>query len=277
MPRWIATAALVALGLVVCYQSVLLEMISTWINDPDYSHGFFVLPLAAYIAWHRRETMPPPVGPDWLGVVPMVLGIAAKWFGLLFTVLPVEQFSMLIVLAGCICLLGGRQLLLWSIPILVLIAMMIPLPYSLAVAQAQPLQQFGANSASYLLQAAGIPALAEGNTIRLERDRLNVAYACSGLQMTMAFLTVTYAVALLSKSTWIGKLVIAASALPIAAFCNVLRIAGTGVAYQFFDSAEVRKATHDFAGFIFIPIAIALLFAGIALFEKTFPQMTRRY
>lgn len=276
LPRWFVPVALTTVGFLFCYQSAVREMVLTWKNDPDYSHGFFVLPLAAYVGWQRRASLKPNSRPNWWGFILIAIGLAAKAFGALYTILPIEQFSMLPTLAGCIWLLGGQRTLTWSLPLLGLLVLMIPLPYSIAVAQAAPLQQFGANCASYLLQAMGIPALAEGNTIRLERDRLNVAYACSGLQMTVAFLTVSYSIALLSKATFIGKLVIALSAIPIAVFCNVLRITGTGVAYQFFDSSAVRTAVHDFAGFAFIPIAIALLFGGMALFEKTFPVIEPR-
>lgn len=276
MPRWMTTVALVAVGVVVCYHSTIRDMVSTWVNDPDYSHGFFILPLAAYIAWQRRDSLPADIRPSWMGFGLVLVGLAAKGIGVFFTILPVEQFSLLVVIAGSVWFLGGPGLLRWSMPMLLLLALMIPLPYSVAVAQAAPLQRFGADCAAYLLQAAGIPALAEGNTIRLERERLNVAYACSGLQMTVAFLAVSYSIALLTDATLIGKIVITLSAVPIAVFCNVLRIAGTGIAYQFFDSAKVRAGVHDLAGFIFIPVAIAALLAGMALFERIFPALPRR-
>lgn len=255
------------------YFPVLARLVETWSSDPDYSHGYFILPIALYIAWTRRGSLPETLEPGTAGLVVLVGGIAAWLAGVLFNIPPIQEFSFLVTLGGLAWLLFGRGFFLWSLPLLAFLIFMIPLPYSVAVAQAAPLQRFAASAAAYLLQALGIPAWADGNLIQLENQTLGVAYACSGLQMVIAFLAVTSAIALLSDFTWLGKLVVIGSALPIALICNVLRITLTALGYLFFDGERIRLLFHDFGGLVFIPVAIGMALGGIAWFERVFPPV----
>ena len=41
----------------VVYWNVLVELVEAWSTDDNYSHGFFIAPLALYFAWERRQTL----------------------------------------------------------------------------------------------------------------------------------------------------------------------------------------------------------------------------
>src|SRR5688572_9963609 len=41
--------------LLAAYWFVLASLAAQWADDPNYAHGFFVLPMAAVLAWRRRE------------------------------------------------------------------------------------------------------------------------------------------------------------------------------------------------------------------------------
>jgi hypothetical protein len=47
-------ALTIAVLLMACYGPLLVGLARQWSTDPDMSHGFFVLPVAAYIVWTRR-------------------------------------------------------------------------------------------------------------------------------------------------------------------------------------------------------------------------------
>ena len=49
---WLLVAVLVAL-----YAPVLLRLVRQWYTDPDYSHGFLVPFLSAYLIWQRRDKL----------------------------------------------------------------------------------------------------------------------------------------------------------------------------------------------------------------------------
>lgn len=253
------------------YLPVFARLVTTWSTDSDYSHGYFVIPIAALLLWNRRDAMPASSGPSLAGLLLLGAGLGAWLTGVIVNIPPVEQFSLLPTLAGVVWVLCGTGRLRWALPAIAYLVFMIPLPYSLAIARAGQLQHVAASSAAYLLQAFGIPALATGNLIELEKETLDVAYACSGLQMMIAFLAVTTAIAMMSNFYWLGKVVLVLSAIPIAIVCNILRITITAIAYQYFSGDAVRLFFHDLGGLIFIPIAIALALLEIYLFEHSFP------
>ena len=41
-------------ALLLTYWSVLVSLVGAWYTDDNYSHGFFIVPLAVYFAWERR-------------------------------------------------------------------------------------------------------------------------------------------------------------------------------------------------------------------------------
>lgn len=270
--HWKFLGPLMLVLLIWAYWSVITTLVQRWTEVPDYSHGYFVIPLAVYMLYHRRRSVPTQLAPSWNGVAVVLAGLTLRVMGTAFTIEPIEHFSLLICLAGLVWSFGGWKLLRWSLPVLVFLGFMIPLPYSVAVARAAQLQRLTAIGASFLLGVLGIPAFAEGNIIQTVVGPLDVAYACSGLQMMVAFLAVTYAFAVLSDYPITGKLAIFLSAVPIAMLCNVLRITATGVGYQYFDDETVRRLFHDFGGLIFIPTAVGLVFVGVYLFERSFPK-----
>src|SRR5688572_4101912 len=50
-----ATLLVAALGWL--YADVVPGLVRQWAADEDYSHGFFVVPLAAFFVWDRREAL----------------------------------------------------------------------------------------------------------------------------------------------------------------------------------------------------------------------------
>src|SRR5262249_31673964 len=120
------------------------------------------------------------------------------------------------------------------------------------------------------LQTLGLPAEAEGNVIVLEEVRLGVIDACSGLGMLMTFFALSTAVALVVPRCRADRLVIVASAVPIAIIANVARITATGVAYQMLGPRAAHAVFHDLAGWLMMPLALALLWLEVALLSAVF-------
>ena len=158
---------LLSCAFVWCYFFVGIDLVRTWIDTPDYSHGFFVFPVAVMIAWSRRDSIPAEFNPSFPFLFLLLFGLAARWAGVAFTIEPIAHFSILISLAGLVGFVGGRKLFWWSLPMIAYLVFMIRLPYSIAVTYAAKLQWLSAQGASYLLRAAGFPALADGNVIQM--------------------------------------------------------------------------------------------------------------
>jgi exosortase/archaeosortase family protein len=88
---------------------------------------------------------------------------------------------------------------------------------------------------------------------------LNVAEACAGLRSLMTFITLGAAVAFLSNRTLWQKIIITLSAIPIAIFCNVMRVAGQGLLDYYVSHAWSEGFAHQFAGLVMLVPAFFLI------------------
>src|SRR4051812_6110843 len=56
---WLAFGSIaLLLSFLWAYWPTLLEIVHQWINQPDYSHGFLVVPIALFFLWTKRSQMP---------------------------------------------------------------------------------------------------------------------------------------------------------------------------------------------------------------------------
>ena len=268
-PRFLpglAPAILGALVLIAAYRSNLTELVRTWWNEPDYSHGFLVIPVALIIAWRGvgRGVVPRPWPPG-LALLGAVLAARAACFqaGEFWY----ETATIIPAVAALVLALGGRALLRRTWPAVLFLTFMLTIPKALDALISQPLQRIAAATSGAVLRLGGLWVLNEGNLLDLGDERLEVATACNGLAMLMSLsFTVAAIILLVPMARWkrVGVLL---SALPIALACNVLRIAATAYCYEAFGSAAGRKFAHDAAGFLMMPLALALIGLQVAWFS----------
>jgi exosortase len=164
-----------------------------------------------------------------------------------------------LTIAGFFLLVGGPRVLAWSWPATAFLLFMVPLPYFVEHAVAGPLQSLATAASTYILQTIGLPAISEGNVIRIGKGTIEVEQACSGLSMLMIFFALATAMAILVRRPLLDRLVILLSAAPIAIVANVFRITATGLAQEWFGPEAAQKIFHDWAGWMMMPLALALL------------------
>jgi exosortase len=264
-------ATLVALGILClwAYWPTLAAMGRKWHHDPQYSHGYLVLAFAVVLLWLRRSRMAADQWAScWWGILLLLGGCLLRIAGTYVYFDWLDGVSLLPSLAGMCVLLGGRQALVWAWPSIAFLLFMIPLPYRLETALAQPLQAVATRGSTYLLQTVGLPALAEGNTILLNRGRIGVVEACNGLSMMLVFFALATALAIVVRRPQLDKAVILLSAVPIAVFVNVLRITATGIAQEVVSPEAAQSFFHDWAGWLMMVVALGLLWAELRLLAR---------
>ena len=102
----IVAAALVAGAIVVTYWYVIHGLVEAWSNDDNYSHGFFIVPLAAYFAWERRHRLAAmPARPSAVGLLIVIGSLVMLVAGILGAELFLSRLSLLGVIAGTILFL----------------------------------------------------------------------------------------------------------------------------------------------------------------------------
>jgi exosortase len=252
--------AVLVLSLVWAYGETLAELTQQWSSNPQHSHGYLVPVFAAALLWLRRDRACPSEwsGTAWGGLV-LVGGLATWFVSTHFHITWLEGISFVPCLAGLALLVGGRRAWSWAWPSIGFLVFMVPLPYRAAVALTDPLQRTATIAATYALQTLGLPAVAEGNVILLSEVELGIVEACSGLRMLMIFFALSAGVALLIRRPLWERVLVLLSAAPIAIIVNVTRITVTGVLHEMVGSDLANAVFHDFAGWVMMPLALALL------------------
>ncbi len=260
----LVTVALLGVAVLYAYWTTLAKIVWRWSEDPQYSHGYLVPVFALYLLWLRRDRLRhAPRNANWLGLGLLGVSIALRLTGTHFHFEYFDQVSLLPAIAGLFFLAGSWTAFFWSVPAVLFLAFMIPLPHSVSLALSAPMQTFATTVSTFALQVVGKPAIAEGNVIHLNDIPLGIVEACSGLRMLVVFFALSTAVALLIRKPLWEKLLIAGSAIPIALASNVLRITVTGLFYDAFGNHFGGDFFHDLFGWLMMPIG--LMFLGLEL------------
>jgi exosortase len=245
--------------------------------DANWQHALAIPIIGLYYLYANREQiLATPVRAAWTGAIIALIGILIFGYG----IWPgqndfVKDVGMMVTLFGVVLLLvGWRMMKIVWFPVLFLWCG-VPWPglfYSLV---SSPLQHLAASVAVLTLQLTGVDAIESGNKIimhfmdkqgRPATAMLDVAEACSGLKALMTFITVAAAVAFLSVSPLWQKLIIVLSAIPIAIFCNVMRVAGQGLLHRYVSPEFSQGFAHQFVGLVMlIPAFFMILLVGWVL------------
>jgi exosortase len=247
--QWVQIGAVAGL-LAGLYYSVVPSMVAIWWNDPGYSHGLLIPPLALYVAWlHRDEIFAQPAVSDrrglWLTAGACLIYLLGKLGAEFFLM----RISMVLLLGGLVWTFwGARRLRALGFP-LVLLLTMVPLPAVLYNRLAAPLQLFASGVATGTLQWVGIPVFQDGNIIHLSNSSLGVAEACSGLRSISSLSVLALVLGYLLNPRLGARVLLFLLAIPTAIAVNVLRIVGTAlVAEQ--DPQLAEGFYHSFSGWL---------------------------
>jgi len=193
--------------------------------------------------------------PSWLGLAIMALGFGIFIFGDFLAVLYFPTISLIVVLAGLVCLLWGWQILrlLWF-PLLLLV-LMIPLPSVVLKELTFKLQLVSSKLASGLLQAVGIPLVRHGNVIDLGTRQLQVVQACSGLRYLLSLISLGAVYCYLFQRRHWKAAILLLSLIPTAIIANAFRVAAMAI----FPVLSVEGFWHSFSGWLIFIFAFALL------------------
>lgn len=260
------------------YWPALRIMADKWAADPQYSHGFLVPLFAIALLWVRQSLLPKAaLRPSWWCVPVLIVGVGMR-FPTETLNAPFELFeglSLLITLAGLCMLLGGLPLLRYAWPAILFLLFMFPLPFRVERALALELQWLATQVSTYTLQTIGVAAVAEGNRILLEAEPIGVEDACSGLSMLMTFIALSTAVVFLFALSWVDKVLILLSSIPIALIANVVRIVVTALMMEWWDSRRAYDFFHNWEGWLMMVFALQLLALEVWLLRRLLVKDTR--
>jgi exosortase len=266
--RSVAAVAAVTVAVLGLYAETLVSLARQWASDDDFSHGFFVIPLAGYFLWERRQALrEAPVTPSIAGLVLIVGSLLIFIAGRFGAELFLTRVSLLGVVAGTVVFLcGWRHLRIAMFPIAFLL-LMIPLPAIVFNQITFPLQGVAARAGEAVIAAAGVPVLREGNILHVPGRALEVAEACSGIRSLMSLLMLAIVLGYFTERRTGARIAIALSAVPIAIIANAGRVAGTGLTAYWISPAAAEGFFHTFSGWLVFVVALLGLLAVQQIFE----------
>ena len=245
---------------VFAYWPTLQWLESQWRHEPDYSHGYLVLPLAAVLLWLRRDTFPGvSQRVDWRGTSLILVAVVMRVVGRLGFMDFLDGWSIVPMVGGVTWLTLGLPALRWATPAILFLIMMVPLPFRAETMLSWKLQGLATTLSTGILRIFGLPAIAEGHVIWIDDSKLMIERACSGLRIFVGMIALAFFWASTVRRAWIDRVVILLAAIPFAVLVNAIRISVTGILYQYFPSEEARNAIHDWSGYLMIPAAALLL------------------
>lgn len=254
------------------YWPTLSNMVHAWESQPDYSHGYLVIPLALFFLWTRRGSLPKDeMRPSWWGALFLLAVMAVRVLAGRYYLIPLDGWTLPLTIAGAVWLLWGAKTLRWAAPAIAFLWFMVPIPYSAERWLSVPLQSVATKLSTMALVMLGQPAIAEGNVILLGSHTLFVEEACSGMRIFIGIFALAFAFALFSRWSWWQKGIVLLSVLPVAIVANVTRIVVTGLLHQLVSSDAGQKFSHDIAGFVMIPFAALIFWMVLVFVDKLFP------
>ncbi|MGD9110325.1 MAG: exosortase/archaeosortase family protein [Phycisphaerales bacterium] len=249
------------------YKVEIDRIIERWIDDTSWSHGFLIPLFSLYfLQQSKSEILNLRTKPNYLGLFFLICGILLYplnviqiGFGYL------SPLSMIATLGAIVLFLGGWKLVKYTwLPVAYLV-FAVPLPDRYYRAVTIPMRIWAATASATLLDMVkDVEATATGVIVdvvykgQLLEPSLDVAEACSGMRLLMAFLALGVAMAYLHKRPIWHRLVLLASTIPIAILCNIVRVTVTGFIYVFGNPKYAQGIYHDLLGLSMLGIAFAL-------------------
>jgi exosortase len=259
----------------------LTDLFRVWSSDPQYSHGFLVPVFAGFLLWMRRYLLTgAELRPTWWGLPLVLFGVGLHLCGAYYYWISLDAVALVPCVAGLWLTAGGWAGWRWGWPAVAFLLFMIPLPYRYAIVLSGPLQHFATLCSTFIMQVIGLPALSEGNVIQVGDAKINIVEACSGLRMLVVFVALSTAVCIVSRRPLLDKLIVLASAVPIAIFVNVIRVTLTGILHHTTTNEVANAFFHDFAGLVMPALGLGLLWLelkvlGRLLIERPAPPSVR--
>jgi exosortase D (VPLPA-CTERM-specific) len=236
-------------------------LLGAW-NQPEYSHAWFILPLAMLIFVQRFRTVrfggsgAPGAVVAIISVVTMLLAWATGSYTACI-------YGAVLGIIGFVWSSLGTKAMKTLMAPLVYLFFMVPLPVAVYISTSAEMQLLSSKLGMVLISLFHLPASLDGNIIILASAKLEVAEACSGLRYLFPLVSFAFLISMLVKDRFWKKALLVLSSVPIAVIMNAGRIAMIAVLLDRFDIDTSTGSAHAFEGFTVFSLCIVLLFLEV--------------
>ena len=253
------------------FRNEIESIVNRWLIDSSWSHGFLIPLFSLYFINQQKQEIllcarNNEFKANYFGLVFLIFGILFYPFDIVHLQYGyLRSIDMIATLGAIVLFLGGWRLIkLTWLPVAYLV-FAVPLPERFYKELTIPMRQWAAAVASGLLDfMPHLQAMANGVVIDVFykgkplEPPLDVAEACSGMRLLMAFLALGVAMAYLHYRPLWQRIILLASTVPIAIFCNIVRVTVTGFIYVLIHPKYAQGIYHDMLGLAMLPLAFGL-------------------
>ena len=244
------------------------SLIETWLGSEEYSHGFFIVPLCAYIIWREKGALAQvPMRPSNWGLGLAMFSLLLYLFAYLAEIATLASLSMVLFLCSAVVYFLGFQIVRkLSFPIFLLL-FMIPVPAQVYAELTVPLQLFVSKVSVSFAAVTGIPVFREGNVINLPDRTLQVVQACSGLRSMISLLTLSAVFGYLTLKSNSFRTLLFIAGVPVSVLVNVVRVIVLIFVSYYFGYDLTTGSVHTVFGLVIFALALLLLAALRGIFS----------
>jgi len=236
--------------------------------EEDMGYAWYVPLFSLYVLWTQRDKLREAVSaPDarhsWLGFVLCLPCLALALLGARGLQIRFEQIGFIgLLIALPWTFYGRRTASLFVFPALYL-AFTIPVAAIMDMFTIH-LRLLASGTALAVLNGCGLDAVREGTAIVSHGTvpfAIDVAEPCSGLRSLMALMALTAAYAWYTQPTWPRRVLLFATAIPLAILGNVMRILTICIVAASTNPDFALGFYHDYSGYVVFIVAISLMVA----------------
>jgi len=239
---------------------VFKDLISDWLRDDNYSHGFLIIPISLFLIYRQRKEIAFPAQPDKLGLLIMLVGCLGFIFGSAASEYFTTRFSLVMIITGIAYFYLGKANF-WKIWFaFFFLLFMIPIPAVIYHSATLPMQLFATKVTHTLLGIMGVPSIRQGNIIYLPEYTLEIAEACSGLRSLATLMALGALYGYLTLPGKIRPVILFAATIPIAIATNIVRLLFTAVGAYAISTKLAEDFLHELSGVIVFVSALIMMF-----------------
>lgn len=253
----------------LCFIPIYSDLIETWLNHSDNSHGMLVPFISLYLIYLKKDALTKvTTSPFYFGGVLLVICMLGYLISLIGAVsFTARVFFILSLICLLLFTLGTKLVRLILFPLIFLL-FMVPVPDSIIALVSLPLQNLATTISAQIIKLISIPVLQEGNMLYFAQAQLEVAQACSGIRSIVSLTMLSLIFAYLSKLKITLKITLLISAIPIAMLANIIRVSGTGILAHMFGGDIAEGFLHDFSGLAVFAFGFLVLLSEYLLLKK---------
>jgi len=234
----------------------------------DYTHAYFILPVALFITWSKRHEIKKILHTAYSlqltafspSLILLTLSLLMFVFGWRWNYLIIQTFSLIPLLFSISIFLYGKNFAkILAFPILYLF-LLVPIPIGILDSITLPMRYATSVASTAILTAMRYDVIREGLLINMGDHEIFMGAPCSGFRSLITMISLGLIYIYYTKGKFAKNITLFFSIIPLALIGNLIRIIALCLITFYFGEEAGQGFFHNFSGaVIFFIIVLGLM------------------